>query len=88
MMAVRIAWYKVHEPHNFYIQFLSLRCDAYEIETMVKGIEAVRTRMDDIASRMRDRNAAVPVTNKEKALFDTLENLIEISQREGKKHAR
>ncbi len=73
MMAMRIAWYKVHEPVNFYIQFLSLRCDAYEIETMAKGIEAIRLRMQDIQSRMQDRNAAVPVSNKEKALFDTLE---------------
>ena len=73
MMAVRIAWYKVHEPHNFYVQYLSLRCDAYEIETMTKGIEAVRMRMKDIQLRMADRNAAVPVSNKEKALFDTLE---------------
>ena len=73
MMAVRIAWYKVHEPLHFYIQFFSLRCDAYEIETMTKGLEAVRYRMKDIQTRMADRNAAVPVSNKERSLFDTLE---------------
>ncbi len=73
MMAVRIAWYKVHEPLHFYIQYLTLRCDAYEIETMCKGIEAIRVRMKDIADRRNDRNAAVPVSNKEKSLFDTLE---------------
>ena len=73
MMAVRIAWYKVHEPWNFYIQYLSLRCDAYEIETMTKGIEAVRARMQDIQMRMNDRRAENPATNKERALFDTLE---------------
>ncbi|MBQ3460547.1 MAG: PolC-type DNA polymerase III [Solobacterium sp.] len=73
MMAVRIAWYKVHEPLHFYIQFFSLRCDAYEIETMTRGIDAIRARMSDIASRRDDRNAAVPVSNKEKALYDTLE---------------
>ncbi|MBQ9824393.1 MAG: PolC-type DNA polymerase III [Solobacterium sp.] len=81
MMAMRIAWYKVHEPVNFYIQFLSLRCDAYEIETMTKGIEAIRLRMQDIQSRMQDRNAAVPVSNKEKALFDTLEACEELYAR-------
>ncbi|MDO4414887.1 MAG: PolC-type DNA polymerase III [Erysipelotrichaceae bacterium] len=81
MMAMRIAWYKVHEPVNFYIQFLSLRCDAYEIETMSKGIEAVRMRMQDIQSRMQDRNAAVPVTNKEKSLYDTLEACEELYAR-------
>ncbi len=73
MMAVRIAWYKVHEPHSFYIQYLSLRCDAYEIETMTKGIEAIQARMQDIQMRQNDRNAVNPVSNKEKALFSTLE---------------
>ena len=73
MMAVRIAWYKVHEPWNFYVQYLSLRCDAYEIETMTKGIDAVRSRMQDIQTRMNDRYSSNPVSNKERALFDTLE---------------
>lgn len=73
MMAVRIAWYKVHEPHNFYIQFFTHRCDAYEIETMTKGIEAIRVRMKDIQDRQNNRDTLNPVTNKEKALFDTLE---------------
>ena len=73
MMAVRIAWYKVHEPLHFYIQYFTLRCDSYEIDTMTKGIDAIRARMEDIQMRMSDRNAAVPVSNKEKALFDTLE---------------
>ena len=73
IMAVRIAWYKVYEPHNFYIQFLSLRCDAYEIETMTKGLEPIRARMQDIQTRMAERNSANPVSNKERALLDTLE---------------
>ncbi len=73
MMAIRIAWYKVHEPVNFYIQYFTLRCDAYEIETMCKGIEGVQIRMQDIAARMQDRYSANPVSNKEKALYDTLE---------------
>lgn len=73
IMAVRIAWYKVHEPWNFYIQYFSLRCDAYEIETMSAGLEAVRSRMEDIENRMNDRSAQPPVSNREKALYDTLE---------------
>ena len=73
MMAVRIAWYKVHEPWNFYVQYLTLRCDAYEIETMMRGLEGVRERMNDIQARLADRNTSNPVSNKEKSLFDTLE---------------
>ena len=37
--------------------------------------------MQDIQSRMQDRNAAVPVSNKEKALFDTLEACEELYAR-------
>ena len=73
MMAVRMAWYKVHEPINFYIQYFTCRCDAYEIETMTKGLEAIRARMKDISERQAERNPVNPVTNKEKALYDTLE---------------
>ena len=73
MMAIRIAWYKVHEPHSFYIQYLSLRCDAYEIETMTKGIEAIQARMKDIEDRQAVKDLSNPVTNKEKSLLSTLE---------------
>ena len=73
MMAVRIAWYKVHEPTSFYIQYFTLRADAYEIETMTKGLEPIRERMRDIQSRLADRNSLNPVSNKEKALVSTLE---------------
>jgi DNA polymerase-3 subunit alpha (Gram-positive type) len=81
MMAIRIAWYKVHEPMNFYIQYMTLRCDAYEIETMTKGIEAIRARMEDIEMRANDKNALNPVSNKEKSLLDTLEVCEEIYAR-------
>ncbi|MBR2726452.1 MAG: PolC-type DNA polymerase III [Solobacterium sp.] len=73
MMAVRIAWYKVHEPQNFYIQYLSLRCDAYEIETMTRGLDPIRQRMTDISERMNNRFAPNAATNKERALYNTLE---------------
>ncbi|MFQ8584084.1 MAG: hypothetical protein ACLSA6_16935 [Holdemania massiliensis] len=32
MMAIRIAWFKVHHPYWYYVAFFTLRCDAYEIE--------------------------------------------------------
>ncbi|MBR2066849.1 MAG: PolC-type DNA polymerase III, partial [Solobacterium sp.] len=72
-MAVRLAWYKVHEPLTFYIQYLSLRCTSYEIETMTKGLEAVQYRMNDIYSRLSKFETKNTVSNKEANLFDTLE---------------
>ena len=73
MMAVRLAWYKVHEPWNFYIQYLTLRCDAYDITVMSRGLEAVRERMFNISERLKNRETAKEVSNKEKSLYDTLE---------------
>ncbi len=81
LMALRIAWYKVHQPYNFYIQFLTLRCDAYEIETMDRGIEAVRSRMNDIQSRMTNRFGPNQPSNKEKSLLSTLEVVEEMYAR-------
>ena len=71
MMAVRIAWYKVHEPINFYIQYLTLRCDAYDISIMSKGLNAIRLEMDRIKKLMDTRDPSL--SNKDKALFNTLE---------------
>ena len=81
IMALRIAWFKVHYPHWFYVQFLTLRSDAYEIETMTKGLDAVRARMADIDARMNNRNTENPVTNKERSLYDVLEVCEEIYAR-------
>ena len=80
IMAVRIAWYKVHLPHIFYVQFLSLRCDAYEIETMTKGVSAIVNRMNDIQERM-SAYCENPATNKERSLYDTLEVCLEMYAR-------
>ena len=40
---------------------------------MVKGIDVIRTRMNDISTRIAERNPENPVSNKEKSLFDVLE---------------
>lgn len=71
MMAVRIAWYKVHEPINYYIQYLTLRCDAYDINIMTKGLNAIRSEMDRIRTMIDNHDAKL--TNKDKAVYNTLE---------------
>lgn len=37
MMAIRIAWFKVHLPLFYYCMFFSIRCDGYDIETNDQG---------------------------------------------------
>ena len=55
MMAVRIAWFKVHMPVHYYCMFFSIRCDAYDIQTMIAGEEAIRMRMSDIKRAREDK---------------------------------
>lgn len=72
MMAVRIAWFKVHIPLAYYCMFFSIRCDAYEIETMVAGEQRVRERMTEIMMKDQKERSA-----QEKALYTTLELVLE-----------
>ena len=75
MMAVRVAWFKVYYPLYYYISFFTLRCDYFEIDTMIQGQSAIRDRLKDINERMnsKDREIRRGVTNKEEGLITTLE---------------
>lgn len=81
IMAVRIAWFKVYYPHWYYISYFSLRCDAYEIETMISGIDAIKARMDDIKTRRNSYELKHTVTKKEEAIYNTLEVCLELYAR-------
>ena len=78
IMAIRTAWFKVHHPYWYYCEFFSLRCDAYEIDTMIKGKQAIKDRMEDIASRMNNPETQNSVSKKEIDLYATLENALEM----------
>lgn len=81
MMAVRIAWFKVYHPIYYYISYFSLRCDAYELETMTKDAAVIKARMDDIQSRKGSKDPMMKVTKKEEDIYDTLEVVYEMVSR-------
>ncbi len=81
MMAVRCAWFKVHHPHYYYVAYFTLRCDAYEIETMIKETTGITSRMEDIQNRLSNIETKKTVTSKEIALYSTLENCLEMVSR-------
>ena len=72
-MAVRVAWFKVYYPQYYYQSFFTLRCDAYDIETMVKGKEAIENRLNDILNRLNDSDLDKRASTKEVNLIPTLE---------------
>lgn len=64
--AFRIAWFKVHHPIWYYCAYLSIRRDQFDIESMIKGEDAIRAKIDEIDAK---GNSA---SNKEIDTRDTL----------------
>ncbi len=81
IMAVRVAWFKVHYPMHYYAVYFTLRCSAYEYETMVKPTRVIRSRLLNIQQRLNDVNLKKDVSSKENDLISTLEVVYEMNCR-------
>ena len=79
IMAVRVAWFKVYHPEYYYVMYFTLRCDAYEISTMIKDADSIYSRMQELYAKMQSRED--PATKKEKDIFDCLEICYEMVSR-------
>ena len=75
MSAFRIAYFKVHMPGIYYATYFSTRFDDFELETMVKGYDAIRARMNEIM------NKGYNATNKESSVLETLKLSLEATAR-------
>ncbi len=75
LMAIRIAWFKVHHPIYYYCAYFSKRADVFEMETMIKGPDAIRKRLDEIEEK------GFEATPKEKNLVTVLEIALEMTER-------
>ena len=80
-MAIRIAWFKVHMPLEYYATYFSTRCDAFDVETFVKGYDAIKEKFLSIQNRLANFETAKDVTSKEQSLLTTLESAIEMTAR-------
>lgn len=75
LMAVRIAYFKVHFPLLFYATYFTVRADDFDIETMIKGSAAIRAKIEEINAKGLD------ATPKEKSLLTVLEMALEMTER-------
>lgn len=75
LMAVRIAYFKVHHPILFYAAYFTVRADDFELETMVRGSASIRKRIEEIYSKGLD------ATPKEKNVVTVLELALEMCER-------
>jgi DNA polymerase III subunit alpha, Gram-positive type len=69
MMAVRVAYFKLYHPLEFYSVFFSVRSDAWDLKVMLAGEEALVEQIKNFTERQNDRNN--PLSPKEKNILKT-----------------
>ena len=74
IMALRVAWYKIYYPLEYYVAFLSIRADEFDCDTMGNGIEYARKELTQL-SNIKKLNA------RENKISNILEIVIEMYAR-------
>ncbi|WP_019413989.1 PolC-type DNA polymerase III [Paenisporosarcina sp. TG20] len=75
LMAVRIAYFKVHFPILYYAAYFTVRAADFDLHSMTKGSASMRAKIDEINAKGLD---ALP---KEKSLLTVLEIALEMCER-------
>jgi DNA polymerase-3 subunit alpha (Gram-positive type) len=75
LMAIRIAYFKVHYPIYFYAAYFSVRASDFDLESMIQGSDSIRRRIESIYEKGND------ATPKEKSLLTVLEVALEMCER-------
>ena len=78
-MAVRVAYFKLYYPLEFYAVFFSVRSDDWDIRTMIAGEDAVIARIEEWKPRLHDN--VNPLSAKEKNQYKTLLVALEMLER-------
>ena len=76
-MAVRIAYYKVYYPMEFYCTYFTVRADEFDAELMANGMEEAQKNMKILEAKVRDKQS----TAKDENLITILEVAIEMYAR-------
>ncbi len=75
LMAVRIAWFKVHHPILYYAAYFTVRASDFDLISMTQGSVMIRKKVDEINMKGLD---AAP---KEKSLLTVMEIALEMCER-------
>ena len=51
MSAMRIAWFKVYQPINYYAAYLSIRESDFDVDAMILGNDAINRRIEDLENK-------------------------------------
>ncbi|WP_078554619.1 PolC-type DNA polymerase III [Bacillus alkalicellulosilyticus] len=75
LMAVRIAYFKVHFPLLYYAAYFTVRADDFDLDTMIKGSSTIKAKIEEINAK------GLEASPKEKNLLTVLELSLEMVER-------
>ncbi|GAA0332094.1 PolC-type DNA polymerase III [Bacillus carboniphilus] len=75
LMAVRIAYFKVHHALLYYAAYFTVRAEDFDVEAMVRGSNAIRAKVEEIQAK------GLEASTKEKNLLTVLELSLEMCER-------
>ena len=78
-MAVRVGYFKIYYPLEFYATFFSVRSKQYDIKTMIKGRDAIIDKIEEL--RNKPTLSREKLSPKEAEVLKTLINALEMVQR-------
>ena len=78
IMAVRVGYFKVYHPLEFYATFFTVRSEQFEIATMVAGEAAIIKRLDELKLKGRGKEK---LSTKEEGIQKTLQIALEMYER-------
>ena len=78
-MAVRVGYFKIYYPLEFYATFFTVRSKQYDIKTMIKGKDAIISKIEELKTKQRISNEKL--SPKEAEQLKTLINALEMVQR-------
>ncbi len=78
LSAIRVAWWKLYYPREYYAVYFSTRCDFFDIETLIQGKEVIFSHYNAI---IKARQEGRKISNKEEGLTSVFEIAMEMYDR-------
>ena len=76
--AVRVGYFKVYYPLEFYAIWFSVRCKQYDAKALLGGVDTITTRYDELRRKKNNREKLSP---KETEIMKSLTMAIEMTER-------
>ncbi|KZZ82817.1 PolC-type DNA polymerase III [Bacillus sp. SJS] len=75
LMAVRIAYFKVHHALLYYAAYFTVRADDFDVDAMARGAAAIKAKLEEISAK------GLEASPKEKNLMTVMELCLEMCAR-------